>query len=116
MDNRGEIIIYQSRDGQASINVRLENETVWLHQKQISELFGTEVPAISKHIKNIIKSHELETDSTISKMEIVRMEGKREVRRIVDHYNLDMIISIGYRINSIRGTQFRIWANKILKD
>lgn len=112
----GEIIIYQTSDGETSIDVKLERDTVWLNQRQIAILFGTEVPAISKHITNIFESKELDALSTVSKMEIVRPEGKRMVKRHVDHYNLDLIISIGYRINSIRGTQFRIWANKILKD
>src|SRR5690348_263177 len=116
MESKGEILIYQSADGHTSIDVRLEHNTIWLHQKQIADLFGTEVPAINKHIKNILTSQELEAEATISKMEIVRQEGKREVKRSIDHYNLDMIISIGYRVNSIRGTQFRIWANQVLKD
>ena len=116
MENMGDIIMYQTQDGKTSIDVRLQNNTIWLHQKQIADLFGTEVPAINKHIKNILNSRELEEAATISKMEIVRKEGRREVTRIVEHYNLDMIISIGYRINSIRGTQFRIWANQVLKE
>ncbi|MDR6566576.1 RhuM family protein [Chitinophaga ginsengisegetis] len=111
-----QILIYQTVDGETVIDVKLVNDTIWLNQKQIAELFGTEVPAISKHITNIHKTKELPLDSTVSKMEIVRKEGKREVKRLVDHYNLDMIVSVGYRVNSIRGTQFRIWANKVLKD
>jgi len=111
-----QILIYQTVDGETAIDVKLVNDTIWLNQKQIAELFGTEVPAISKHINNIHKTKELLIDSTVSKMEIVRKEGKREVKRIVDHYNLDMIVSVGYRVNSFRGTQFRIWANKVLKD
>lgn len=115
MENN-QILIYQTVDGETAIDVKLVNDTIWLNQKQIAELFGTEVPAISKHINNIHKTKELLIDSTVSKMEIVRKEGKREVKRLVDHYNLDMIVSVGYRVNSIRGTQFRIWANKVLKD
>lgn len=115
MENN-QILIYQTVDGETAIDVKLVNDTIWLNQKQIAELFGTEVPAISKHINNIHKTKELLVDSTVSKMEIVRKEGKREVKRLVDHYNLDMIVSVGYRVNSIRGTQFRIWANKVLKD
>ncbi len=114
--NTGEIILYQTSDGQTAIDVRLENETIWLTQKQIAELFGTEVPAISKHIKNIFSTGELQEKSTVSRMEIVQIEGSRRVRRTIDVYNLDMIISVGYRVNSKNATQFRIWANKILKE
>jgi prophage maintenance system killer protein len=89
---------------------------VWLTQKQIAEIFGTEVPAINKHIKNILRSKELLPDTTISKMEMVQKEGKRKVNRVVEIYNLDMIISVGYRVNSSQATQFRIWATQRLKD
>lgn len=116
MENKGEIVIYQTEDGKTTIDVKLENNTIWLHQKQIADLLGTEVPAINKHIKNIFNSGELNQEATISKMEIVRKEGKRDVKRTVEHYNLDLIISVGYRVNSLRGTQFRIWANQVLKD
>lgn len=112
----GEIIIYQAEDGQMAIEVTLAQDTIWLTQRQIAELLGTEVPAISKHITNIFESNELNPNLTVSKMEIVRKEGKRLVKRTVEHYNLDLIISVGYRVNSLRGTQFRIWANNILKD
>lgn len=112
----GEIIIYEARDGQTQIDVKLAQDTIWLTQRQIAELLGTEVPAISKHISNILETNELDESSTISKMEIVQTEGKRKVKREVEHYSLDMIISIGYRVNSKRGTQFRIWANKVLKE
>ncbi|PZR24804.1 MAG: cytochrome C biogenesis protein CycH [Citrobacter freundii] len=113
---KGEIAIYQTSDGQTKLEVKLDNESVWLTQRQIADLFGTEVPGISKHIANIYHSKELDPASTVSKMEIVRKEGNREIRRQIEHYNLDMIISIGYRVNSVRGTQFRIWAGQILKD
>jgi len=111
-----QIVIYKSKDGQTHLEVQLQEETLWLNQKQIAELFGIEVPAINKHISNIYESRELAEKATISKMEIVRQEGKRMIRRTISHYNLDMIISVGYRVNSKRGTEFRIWANKILKD
>lgn len=114
--NSSEIKIYESQDGNALIEVKLQEDTVWLTQKQMSTLFGTEVPAISKHIKNIFSDGELFENSTVSKMEIVRKEGKRNVKRTLEHYNLDVIISVGYRVNSKRGIQFRIWANKILKE
>ncbi len=93
------IILYQTADGRTKIDVKLENETVWLTQAQIAALMGTNVPAISKHISNIYKQGELDKGSTISKMEIVQCEGTRQIRRTVDHYNLDMILSVGYRVN-----------------
>lgn len=111
-----EIIIYQAEDNKAQVEVTFEQDTVWLSQKQIAALFGTEVPAINKHIKNILREGELMPDSTISKMEIVAQEGGRSVRRKIDLFNLDMIISVGYRINSTRATQFRIWATQTLKE
>lgn len=114
--DRGEIIIYQTADGETRLDVRMENDSVWLTQAQIAQLFGTEIPAISKHIRNIFQSGELEREATISKMEMVRQEGKRTVKRRIDTYNLDMILSVGYRVNSKNATQFRIWANKVLKE
>ena len=116
MDNRGEIVIYQTKDGKTSIDVKLENETVWLNQAQMAELFQTDRTSIVKHVNNIYKSEELEKDSTCAKIAHVQMEGNRTIKRHIIYYNLDMIISVGYRVNSMRGTQFRIWANKILKD
>lgn len=114
--DRGEIIIYQTADGETCLDVRMENDSVWLTQSQIAQLFGTEIPAISKHIRNIFQSGELEREATVSKMEIVRQEGERTVKRRLDTYNLDMILSVGYRVNSKNATQFRIWANKVLKE
>lgn len=116
MDNRGEIVIYQTKDGKTSIDVKLENETVWLNQAQMAELFQTDRTSIVKHVNNIYKSEELEKDSTCAKIAQVQMEGNRTIKRHIIYYNLDMIISVGYRVNSMCGTQFRIWANKILKD
>ncbi|MCX2481871.1 RhuM family protein [Pedobacter sp. MR2016-24] len=110
-----QILFYKTDDGLPAIEVTLVNDTVWLTQKQIAEVFGTRVPAISKHISNIFKSGELDT-STVSKMETVQKEGGREIKRTLDVFSLDMILSIGYKVNSIRATQFRIWANGILKD
>ena len=109
-----EIIIYD--DGSIKLEVAVEYESIWLTQKQIAELFNVNVPAISKHVKNIINDGELEPEATISKMETVQQEGSRLVKRTREHYNLDMIISIGYRVNSKRATQFRRWATKILKE
>ena len=114
--NKGEIVIYQSKDGQASIEVRIENENVWLDQYQMANLFYTDRTSIVRHIRNIYKTEELEENSTCAKIAQVQMEGNREVKRKIAYYNLDMIISVGYRINSKQGTQFRIWANKILKE
>jgi hypothetical protein len=110
-----EVIQYQPNE-KMKLDVRIEHETVWLTQAQIAKLFGTEVPAISKHIKNIYISGELLKGSTISKMETVQQEGKRMIMREIDFYNLDIIIAVGYRINSKYATEFRIWATKILKE
>lgn len=109
MDNRGKIVIYQTKDGKTSIDVKLENETVWLNQAQMAELFQTDRTSIVKHVNNIYKSEELEKDSTCAKIAQVQMEGNRTIKRHIIYYNLDMIISVGYRVNSMRGTQFRIW-------
>ena len=114
--NTGEVLIYRTADGETRLDVRLENDSVWLTQAQIAQLFGTEKPAISKHIRNIFRSGELEREATISILETVRQEGARIVKRRIDTYNLDMILSVGYRVNSKNATQFRIWANKVLKE
>lgn len=113
MENK--IEIYKTSKG-TDIHVTLEDETVWLSQMQMAELFGKDVRTINEHVKNIYKTAELLEDSTIRKFRIVRQEGTRKVQRTLDHYNLDMIISVGYRINSKRGTQFRQWATQRLKD
>lgn len=116
METNEKIVIYQTIDGETSIDVRLEGETVWLSQSQLSELFKTDRTSILKHIKNIYKTEELDEKSTCAFFAQVREEGTRIVTRQIPYYNLDMIISVGYRVNSERGTQFRIWANKVLKD
>ena len=110
------IIIYQTEDGQTQIDVRLENETVWLTQAQMAELFQTDRTSIVRHINNIYKVEELDRESTCAKIAQVQIEGKRTVRRNIPYFNLDMIISVGYRVNSKRGVRFRQWTNKILKD
>ncbi len=115
MDN-SQIIIYQTPDGQTSVDVIVDQDTVWLDQEKISDLFRTDRSSIAKHIKNIYKSSELSEQATCAKIAQVQAEGKRRITRKIFHYNLDMIISIGFRVNSIRGTQFRIWANRVLKD
>lgn len=111
-----EIVIYQSEDGRTQIDVKLEGETVWLSQAQMSELFQTDRTVINRHIRNIYKSGELEEKTTCAKNAQVRVEGSRAVSRTIPYYNLDMIISVGYRVNSIRGTRFRQWANSVLKQ
>ena len=114
MENQ--IEMYKSIDNAIGLQVNIDNDTVWLNQAQIADVFGTAVPAINKHIKNIIKESELQPEATISKMETVQIKGSRKVTRTLDFYNLDMIISIGYRVNSNKATQFRIWATQRLKD
>ncbi|RLD35658.1 MAG: DNA-binding protein [Bacteroidetes bacterium] len=113
---KNEIILYQSNDLSEKLEVKIEEDTIWLTQAQIVTLFNSSKANISEHIKHIFQTKELEENSTVRIFRTVRKEGNRTVSRELIHYNLDMIISIGYRVNSIRGTQFRIWANKILKD
>ena len=114
LDNK--IVIYQTEDGQTQIDVRIENETVWLTQAQMAELFQTDRTSIVRHINNIYKVEELERDATCAKIAQVQKEGDRTVRRLVPYFNLDMIISVGYRVNSKRGVKFRQWANRVLKQ
>ena len=111
-----EIIIYQTEDGQTQIDVRMENETVWLTQAQMAELFNTDRTSIVRHINNIYKTEELEREATSAKIAQVQIEGSRSVTRTIPYFNLDMIISVGYRVNSKRGVQFRQWANRVLKQ
>jgi len=113
---KGEIILYQTENGNTKIEVILDNDTVWLNQYQIEDLFQTDRTSILRHIKNIYKTGELEEKSTCAKIAQVREEGNRKVRREILYYNLDVIISVGYRVNSHRGTQFRIWATQQLKE
>jgi hypothetical protein len=116
-NNKSEIIIYKTPEGKVSVDVVFKAETFWLTQKAMAELFGVGVPAISKHIKNIFEEGELQEYSTVSKMETVVIRGFRgEVKEEIIYYNLDMIIAVGYRVNSYNATQFRIWATKVLKD
>lgn len=111
-----QVVIYQSSEGKLKLEAQLHNETIWLTQAQIANLLGINVPGISKHISNIYEEGELIREATLSKMEIVQMEGKRNVIRKLDHYNLDMIISVGYRVNSSIATRFRQWATQTLKE
>lgn len=116
MDNTGEIVIYKDTTGIIKVDVLFQGETVWLTQKMMAELFGVEVNTINYHLKEIYKSNELQEDSTIRKFRIVQKEGTRDVARDLDHFNLDAIIAVGYRVNSYLATQFRIWATQTLKD
>ena len=111
--NKGEIVIYKTKGGKTSLEVKLEKDTVWLSQKQMAELFDCSTDNISLHLKNIFKSKELDKNQVTEDSSVTATDGKRYK---VKQFNLDAIISIGYRINSIRGTQFRIWANQVLKD
>ena len=113
---KGEIIIYTSEDGSISLDTKLENDTIWLTQKQMAELFGVKTPAINKHLNNIYNECELDKNATVSILEIVQIEGGRSIKRNVEFYNLDAIISVGYRINSAKATKFRIWATNVLKE
>ncbi len=110
------VVIYQSADGQAFLDVRLEQETVWLSQKQMAELLDKDTDTIGLHIRNIYKEGELEPDATTEESSVVQKEGSREVRRTLKFYNLDVIISVGYRVKSQSGTQFRQWATKVLRE
>lgn len=105
-----------NQDGKPSVFVHVDGDTIWLSQKQMADIFEVEVPAINKHIKNIFDSGELSKNSTISKTEIVQEEGNRQVTRVIDLYNLDMIIAVGYRVNSKKATDFRIWATSVLHE
>ena len=111
-----QFLLYNSAEENISVNAVIKDESIWLTQKAMAELFGTQVPAISKHLQNIYAEGELDKESTLSKMEIVQNEGGREVHRKVEVYNLDAIISVGYRVNSKRATAFRIWATSVLRE
>ena len=114
LDNK--IVIYQTEDGKTQLDVKLENETVWLTQAQLVQLFDSSKANVSEHIKHIYEDGELTADSTVRKFRTVQTEGKRQVGRNVTYYNLDLIISLGYRVNTKRGIQFRQWATSVLKD
>ncbi|MDH4286370.1 MAG: virulence RhuM family protein, partial [Gallionella sp.] len=112
----GQIAIYQTDDGQTQIDVRMEKDTLWLSQAQMSEVFDKDSDTIGLHLRNIYESGELDEGATTEDSSVVRQEGKRQVRRSIRFYNLDAIISVGYRVNSIKGTQFRIWATQRLRE
>ncbi len=115
-NSKGEIILFKTPEGDTQIDVKLEEETVWLSQKLMAKLFQKNTDTIGLHISNIFKEEELDENSTTEYYSVVQKEGKRSVLRNIKYYNLDVIISVGYRVKSKRGTQFRIWANKVLKD
>ncbi|WP_298669400.1 virulence protein RhuM/Fic/DOC family protein [uncultured Haemophilus sp.] len=116
MNNQNPIEIYQAQDGTTQVEVRFENDTVWLSQAQMAMLFDKDIRTINEHITNIFDDEELEKESTIRKFRIVRQEGKRQVNREIEHYDLDMIISVGYRVKSKQGISFRRWATARLKE
>jgi prophage maintenance system killer protein len=112
----GDIVLYRTKDGRAVLDVRLERETVWLTQRQMAELFQKDTDTVGLHIRNAFKEGELDRDATTEESSVVQAEGGRNVRRSISFYNLDVVISVGYRVKSQRGTQFRIWATQVLRD
>ena len=114
--DKGQFLLYQTPDGESKIEVKLQDDTVWLSLDQMAELFQRNKSTISRHIKNVLEEGEFLADSTIANFATVQNEGKRHVERQITYYNLDMIISVGYRVHSYRGVQFRIWATKVLKE
>jgi hypothetical protein len=114
--SQGEFLLYQTEDAQTRIQLRLQDETVWLTQKQLAELYQVSIPTINGHLRTMFQDRELSTDRTIRKFRIVAREAMRDVERLVDHYNLDVILHIGYRVRSHRGAQFRRWATEQLKS
>lgn len=113
---KNEIVLYQSKNLTSHVEVRIDGDTVWLNRQQIAELFNRDIKTIGKHINNVFLEEELDKSSTVANFATVRVEGDRSVERQIEFYNLDVIISVGYRVKSKQGTQFRIWANKVLKD
>ena len=114
--DKGQFLLYKTPDGDSQIEVKLQNDTVWLSLDQMAELFQRNKSTISRHIKNVLEDGELQEEATIANFATVQNEGTRKVERVIAYYNLDMIISVGYRVHSYRGVQFRIWATKVLKE
>ena len=114
--DKGQFLLYQTPDGDSQIEVKLQNDTVWLSLDQMADLFQRNKSTISRHIKNVLEDGELKEEATIANFATVQNEGTRKVERVIAYYNLDMIISVGYRVHSYRGVQFRIWATKVLKE
>jgi len=113
---QGKLIVYQGQGLESPVQVRLEGDTVWLNQKLLAELYGVAIPTINEHISNIYDDEELQPEATIRKFRIVQIEGNRQVRRLIDHYNLEMILAVGFRVRSKRGSQFRKWANERISE
>ena len=116
MGKQNRVILYTTDDGKVTVDVLFARDNFWLTQRTIADLFGVKTPAISKHLKNIYESGELTQKGTISKMETVQTEGSRQIAREVEFYNLDAVIAVGYRVNSIKATHFRIWATNTLRE
>ena len=116
MEQKTELVIFKAQDGNVKLDVNLDRDTVWLSLEQMSELFERDKSTISRHIKNVFKEGELSENSTVAKFATVQNEGNRNVERMIENYNLDVIISVGYRVKSQRGVEFRKWANSVLKD
>lgn len=116
IQNQSDIVIYEAKDGQLAIDVKLDNETVWLSQKQMAQLFNKDSDTIGIHIKHVYEEGEVSENSTTAKYSVVQKEGNRSVNRDINFYNLDVIISVGYRVKSKEGTQFRIWATQVLRE
>jgi hypothetical protein len=114
--DKGEVVLYQSADGKAALDVRLDGETLWLNLNQLAELFERDKSVISRHLRNIYNTSELYRESTVAFFATVQDEGARKVERRIEYFNLDAIISVGYRVNSKRGTQFRIWTTNVLRE
>lgn len=115
-ENNTQFLLYKTEDGSIRVETRMHNETIWLTINQMTELFDVDKSGISRHLKNIYESGELDKNSTVAKFATVQNEGNRPIEREIEYYNLDAIISIGYRVNSIRGTHFRIWATQRLRE
>ena len=116
MSEENQIVIYQGEDGQNQVDIKFDGDTIWLSQAQMAEIFEKDSDTIGLHLKNIFKTGELDQNTTTEESSVVRKEGRRNVKRKIKFYNLDAVISVGYRVNSVRGTQFRIWANQNLKN
>ena len=116
MKKNEELVLFNSTDGKVSLPVTIKNDSVWLTLDQVAELFGRDKSTVSRHIHNVFRENELDRSSTVAKNATVQFEGSREIERMIDYYNLDVIISVGYRVKSQRGVEFRKWANSVLKD
>src|ERR1700733_8003494 len=115
LNEQSQVVLYQTPDGKVTVNVLFARDNFWLTQRTMAQLFGVNIPAVSRHLKNIYTSRELTPQATVSKMETVQMEGTRQISREVEFYNLDAVIAVGYRVNSVKATHFRIWATQTLR-